>query len=505
MNGNTPKVNNNVSGSSNNKININSEALNKVDDVAADLIPDKIGNGKSKAEQKAEKMGVESKDIEAGTGKKKEVNMTSQEKEEALKNGGISTEDSSTKKLVRTAGRGVAAYATGGQSLGEDQKIVNSRTGDKLIGVVSDQLDRNPGVEKVAKAIDDVGVTDAAEGVMDIVGSVKNKDADGLKEGAKKAEKGAKKLTKAAVIGFLMSIVSIFFVLIIGAVTVILLASPILGLFLDLTSGDEDGVDIYESAPEGSTHTGDDVSLPGPGGNDPWSGDEVVDPGSILESVDYGDYLLDSSNSTILQEPLATFLKRKGSSLEEFNDKIQSNIIEHGCGTREGVVAAAVSLIGELNQAKYDYKKLPYSFGGGHGGQRVGADGTWGSETKKTTVIRNETRKVYKGLDCSGFVGWAIYNGGYKDVTRGASAYAKLGTTVGLNKSQAVVGAGDLLVGNGHVVLVIGVEGNNYLVAEAGGMSAGVHFSKYKFGRDGYSGVKMDSFYNNSSNKRGSC
>ena len=735
-------------------------AINKADEIGEKIIPDKIGDARSNSEKKADKEALKTtghfaeKNIEAGTGKKKEINMTSKEKEEAMKNGGVSTEDSSTKKLVRTAGRGVAAYATGGQSLGKDQMVVNSKTGDKLIGVVADQLDKAPGVEKVAKAVDDVGVTDAAEGVMDIVGSVKNKDKDSLKKGVKKTAKGAGKLIKAAVISTLITIGSTILLIMCSIIAVIAVAAPILGLFMDLTSGDEDGVDIYESAPEGEIYTGE-VSIGGYGCGDGteggypsggtgdgggsaipissscscssgcglssasnlvsqgdfkgvvWKtgGDTTIDasgcslvsvmnagkaigvnvdvgsataytkslgistaswasvvkplankynmsvtflwdnkggnsntrindingkinkvkealasgmsvilsgqrpagdcdansggcaftpgghylaivgitsdnrvivgnpakgsksgtgwkfpavnvlkyadiaaaiskkgsgatlgscnsggtaettPGSETSTpesginpsistiencnVEIGDYPIESSSSSgdILSEPLSEFLKKHGSSLEQFNQTISSNVRSNGCGTRAGVVAAAVTMIGEI--AKYDGKKMPYFWGGGHEGKTEKnpfANGEWGSN--KCSTFANNIHYNRCGLDCSGFVSWALYNGGFKMVYKTASGFVGLGNRVPLSSSQPVVAAGDLLASDGHVMLVVGVDtaGKKYKVAEAKGNDYGIVFSTVSYSvRDGYYGVNMSSFYNNASNKRGVC
>ena len=141
-------------------------------------------------------------------------------------------EDSSTKKAVKALGRGAAAYFTGGESLKVDQQLTNNRVGDKLIGVVSDGLEKMPGVEAVAEGLDELNVADTANAAMDTVGSAMNGDIAGaVKSGAKTVKEVNK--TKNAVLKKIL-IILLPFILFIALFVVIL--SPILGGFIDLTN-----------------------------------------------------------------------------------------------------------------------------------------------------------------------------------------------------------------------------------------------------------------------------
>lgn len=99
------------------------------------------------------------------------------------------------------------------------------------------------------------------------------------------------------------------------------------------------------------------------------------------------------------------------------------------------------------------------------------------------------------GLDCSGFTTWAIYNGGFDIEDLGAfggdsSIYNlnEVGEEVALTREVALSGkikAGDLLgevsVSEGHSALVIGVDSNNYYVAESLWISPlGLNVNTYK-------------------------
>lgn len=213
---------------------------------------------------------------------------------------------------------------------------------------------------------------------------------------------------------------------------------------------------------------------------------------SSTGNIDYGDYVLSSDGHQILHEPLSSFLESKGTSLEEFNNLISSNVENAGYGTRAGVVSAAVTLIAELGN-NYSVK-IPYFWGGGHGVIANGADGSWGSSACHTYANGNSYN--YCGLDCSGFVPWAIYNGGFKisPLTTGGFQSLPGAKRVTLTDS-AILQPGDLLESATHIVLIVGIEGNQYVCAEASGNTTGVLFTRRSFNESRYWGVDMDGFY----------
>ena len=217
----------------------------------------------------------------------------------------------------------------------------------------------------------------------------------------------------------------------------------------------------------------------------------------------YGDYVLTSDGTSILTQRLDMFLSSNGSSLETFGAQITENVSTAGYGTRAGVVAAAVTLIGELGN-NYGVK-VPYYWGGGHyDGVVVGPLGYWGS-TECHTYANNQHYN-YCGFDCSGFVPWAIKNGGFNMAQKLAGDFQNIAGAekVSLKSNLAVLQPGDLLESSGHIVLVIGVdeEMKQYICAEAAGNQYGVLFTRRSFNENGYWGVRMDGFYNNPSNIR---
>lgn len=226
-----------------------------------------------------------------------------------------------------------------------------------------------------------------------------------------------------------------------------------------------------------------------------WGLDTVEASNGSAGNIDYGDYSLSSDGHEILHQSLDSFLESKESSLTEFNNLIASNVQDAGYGTRAGVVASAVTLIAELGN-NYNVK-VPYYWGGGHGQMIVGADGSWGSNQCSATA--NGRIYDYCGLDCSGFVSWAIYNGGFNIAARTTGYFQSLpGAERVTLSNSAVLQPGDLLESGGHVILVVDVDEENgtYICAEASGYESGVLFSTHPFNSSGYWGVNMEGFYN---------
>lgn len=236
---------------------------------------------------------------------------------------------------------------------------------------------------------------------------------------------------------------------------------------------------------------------------------EVYGGGSIngatcdsVGSLDYGDYELNSDSTTIIGERLDTLLSRNGSSIEELSDLIANNVEDAGYGTRAGVVMAAVTLIGEVGKLGY---RVPYYWGGGHyDGVVVGALGYWGSTECSTYANGKHYNRC--GLDCSGFVPWAIKNGGFSMAQMLAGDFVNVNGAkrVSLRSGTAVLQPGDLLENSHHITLIVGVdeEAQQYIIAHASGLESGVLFSRVPFGSSDYYGVDMTGYYENSANVR---
>ncbi len=189
--------------------------------------------------------------------------------------------DTATKKAVKAVGRGTAAYFTKGKSLQYDQKITNNRFGDKAIGVVSDTLEKVPGVEAVAEGLDELNVTDTANAALDTVGNALNGKVVGtIKSGAKTVGEAGK-----TVLAVVKKVLLLFAPLLLGIVLFVVILAPTLGGFMDATN-------------EGVTNTDSSSSStvkPGPSDNGVYVDPSAVDNMDISITQAQIEYL----NNTI--------------------------------------------------------------------------------------------------------------------------------------------------------------------------------------------------------------
>ena len=180
---------------------------------------------------------------------------------------------------------------------------------------------------------------------------------------------------------------------------------------------------------------------------------------------------------------LKSVLEQNGSSVEKLEGEIKAAVEEVGVGTREAPVAAAMVLIERLAEMGY---RINYDWGGKW--YHVGVDGNFG---KKITPAycdthpnpdRCKTRLIWKGLDCSGFVSWALIQGfnddSYRRKTQGSIPLA--------GKTSAVCNVGDVLESSTHITLVAGIDEakKSYIIAESSG--GGVKLSYYNFNNADY-------------------
>lgn len=212
-----------------------------------------------------------------------------------------------------------------------------------------------------------------------------------------------------------------------------------------------------------------------------------------------------TTSATNLDRPLGELLNENGASIEDMNAFIKESVESVGKGTRAGVVAAAVSQINYL----YDNfnVNIPYYWGGAYIG--YGVYDSLGAITSGSTSNSGKTY-IRKGFDCSGFVSWAIKNGGYKFgryTTRGFhNAFS--GDSCNITDQNCIGQPGDLINSQTcHVQMIVAVDetSGKYMIAESTG-SMGVVMHEWNMhsqncGRSNETRIlHMDSFYDNPNN-----
>lgn len=231
--------------------------------------------------------------------------------------------------------------------------------------------------------------------------------------------------------------------------------------------------------------------------------DIKISRGAYMTSI-AGLEVKDTTNSQMINASLENYLSNNGSSVEQLNSFIYESVSKNGKGTREGVVTAAVSLINYL----YDNfnVRLPYYWGGSY--QNYGVSPNFGSWVGPSC---SETTCYFKsGFDCSGFVSWAIKNGGYnfnRNSTYGFDDKFS-SDSCDITSKDCIGQPGDLINSREcHVQMIVAVdqESGQYIIAESTGGNMGLIMRKWNMHSGNCSSsttkiLHMDRFYNDHSN-----
>ncbi len=215
-------------------------------------------------------------------------------------------------------------------------------------------------------------------------------------------------------------------------------------------------------------------------------------------------------------------------------DKIlKDRINDAGYKTRAGVVEAARFLTLEFPyKIKYFSENGRLSLNGVDGEGRYYHKGLYLDESRFKNLKRNmhgpatwgcsmysnpAHKETPNGLDCSGFISWVLYNGGFnvKDIGAGINGsldltdYGKRTILTEKIVKSGKIKVGDMLanggMGGGHIALIVGEDSKNYYVAESLWTypNVGVLIMKYKktnFHRNFNYVMLMDKYYKKDGN-----
>ncbi len=223
---------------------------------------------------------------------------------------------------------------------------------------------------------------------------------------------------------------------------------------------------------------------------------QLVDPyNSVSIGVDLNydlEEYYDLSNAATESSgnPSSDFRGTDVGSVSAFNQHIIDSVEAAGYGTRQGVVAAGMALVG-------DYIKYT--------GHRVMYD----QSTRQATSTSGIVDENYLALDCSGFVFWSLYNGGFyvpDDLAVVQTDYIYAWSN-SRGYSSAIKGGqpGDFLVtmGKGHIILIVGTYASGYWCLEEMGWGVGAEVTKREYSDlSSYVRIDMTNYYNDSSNVR---
>lgn len=260
----------------------------------------------------------------------------------------------------------------------------------------------------------------------------------------------------------------------------------------------------------------------------------VLNDRRVVKTVKY------VTTDLILEAPLSFDENKPHLSCNQFSED-ESNLLdeiladrvnEAGYGTRAGAVAAARFLTLEFPyRISYFYENgrvnktgTNYVDGEGryyHRGLYLNEDkfkdieaslagpSIWGCPLKNYEPDEPRFiwgRKYPNGLDCSGFVTWALYNGGLDPGDIGTGQIPNISDYVPITDSLISsdnIKVGDLFSAWWHISILVGMDDNNYYIAESLPTLDGVVVKKYKKKDVHYwfsHVVLMDDFYNGDGN-----
>ena len=200
-----------------------------------------------------------------------------------------------------------------------------------------------------------------------------------------------------------------------------------------------------------------------------------------------------------------------------YNTDLFNVVRTAGYKSREGVTGAAIYLSSHIDV------HIPYFWSGGHfhsysgyldkGDNLIGVPNKWGCDVKMefggTDKQKNGVSYPF-GMDCSGFVAWAIFNGGYYTgdasqtihISTGSNPPTSVGgisvSTIKPSNAKGKIKPGDIAHKSGHVGMVIEVNDSGFTVAEEMGYSYGLVVTKHSYSNSRFTNiVLMDNFYQN--------
>jgi len=209
-------------------------------------------------------------------------------------------------------------------------------------------------------------------------------------------------------------------------------------------------------------------------------------------------YLINNPPSNDVQPVVGCIDKNVFSKISQATAKAAvKNLAKNTKNLRERVVAIAKYLVN-------NFYALPYFGEGGHAYDESGdfaavINPNWGKCKKlriSTSSYQKEGKYYNYGLDCSGYINWAMYQAG-KHAMKVANGWGEAGKQIDISKcSDSRVKAGDLVWKNHHIGIIISKSGNTCTLAEESGHNYGLRTDTTAINKSGFTKIiLMDSYY----------
>lgn len=157
----------------------------------------------------------------------------------------------------------------------------------------------------------------------------------------------------------------------------------------------------------------------------------------------------------------------------EYYQKLFNKVLSMASDERTKSTMAAIFLA-------TSFPHMNYFWGGGHDKICNGLDPTWG-QPRVVTAEGSESTGTERpnSLDCSGYVSWALKNGGYNiEGPMTTWDLEKIGNKIPITAAtQNNIQVGDLASMEGHIGMIIKVDGNEITVSHCSG-TGGMNITK---------------------------
>ncbi len=168
---------------------------------------------------------------------------------------------------------------------------------------------------------------------------------------------------------------------------------------------------------------------------------------------------------------------------DSINSAVKSGVQKSGICNKESSAIAGINLAYNLYELGY---RVPYYWNGGHDMHDIGGTSAYvdykgvdkGLGSSVAQSCSDTTCYSHYGYDCTGFVNWAVSNAMGKDISTSLDGWFSRSAYISLEEAEA----GDLILTDGHAILVIENKGNYLQTLESTGGDNGLIFRTYDNG-----------------------
>ncbi len=196
----------------------------------------------------------------------------------------------------------------------------------------------------------------------------------------------------------------------------------------------------------------------------------------FLEEYPHG-----TEGTELLQDNIITVIGQ--SAYNNIDNAVKTGVEKSGICNKESSAIAGINLAYGLYELGY---RVPYYWNGGHDMHDIGGESAYvnyhGVERYLGSSVAESCSPTtcynHYGYDCTGFVNWAVSTAMGKDISTSLDGWFSRSTGISLGAAES----GDLVLMEGHAILVIENKGDYLQTLESTGGNNGLIFRTYNAG-----------------------